>query len=405
MSVFVIDRLFRPLLPTTEARARILLDKKKAFVYSVEPFTIQLRRAIDNPVGEFRVGIDDGAKEVGISVAHKKNVVFAANIQLRQDVHRKMLERSMHRRTRRSRNLRNRKARFLNRGQKGWVPPTIKQKKDSILRVLDDLMKRINIVNCVVEQGQFDISSMGAGYKLTSKEYQLSEYEGNNWRQKVLWRDHYTCQRPGCNGNLYLQAHHIIPRSQGGTNIVSNGLTLCADCHESLHREKWVLELRKKKHFRYPAHTQQGKWYLFGELKNRFKEVKICFGWMTAKARVELNLEKDHYQDASAMIGANNYKCNPYLIKPRRTKVWENNPSKICIEKNGFRHYDVVKSYNRNKGVIIGSIKSLKKVGISLRTIFSNNFVVTYNNSKLLYRPNKLIYYKIQFIAVGNRGF
>jgi len=129
MLVFVIDSEGTPLLPTNSARARILLKQGKAKVYSVVPFTIQLNRKIVNPVGEFKLGIDDGAKEVGISIAHKNNVVFAGNIKLRQDVSRKVLQRSQYRRTRRSRKLRHRQARFLNRGTKGWIPPSIKQKK------------------------------------------------------------------------------------------------------------------------------------------------------------------------------------------------------------------------------------------------------------------------------------
>ena len=145
--VFVIDAEGKPLLPICEARARILLRKDMATVYSVEPFTIQLRKIIEKPVGEFKIGIDDGAKMVGISVAYNDKVVFAGNIQLRQDVHRKMLQRAQYRRARRSRNLRHRKARFLNRGKKGWLSPTIRQKKDSILRVVDDLRKRLNILN------------------------------------------------------------------------------------------------------------------------------------------------------------------------------------------------------------------------------------------------------------------
>ena len=67
--VYVIDVKEKPLLPTNGARARILLKKGKAKVYSVIPFTIQLNKEIKNPVGEFKIGIDDGAKEVGISVA------------------------------------------------------------------------------------------------------------------------------------------------------------------------------------------------------------------------------------------------------------------------------------------------------------------------------------------------
>lgn len=392
MSVFVIDSEGKPLLPTNEARARILLKKGKAVVYSVEPFTIQLKRAINKPVGEFKIGIDDGAKWVGISVAHKKKIVFAGNIRLRQDVSRKMLQRSQYRRARRSRKLRHREPRFLNRGIKGWLQPTIRQKKESILRVLDDLGKRLNITECVVEQGQFDVSSMCAGYKLTGEEYQLSEYEGNTWRQKVLWRDYYTCQH--CSSKEKLEAHHIVEKSRGGTNRVNNGITLCEDCHSSLHKGEWKLEKRPI-HFKYPAHLQQGKWFLFNELKKRFRETKTCYGWMTAKARRELGLDKEHYHDASAMIGANIYKCKPYLIKPKRTKVWEDNPTKTCTERNGFRHFDLVKAQHRRKGIVVGSVRSLCTKYIALRTSFSDNFPVSYNKTILLQRTRGLIYCRI----------
>jgi hypothetical protein len=376
-------------LPTNEARARILLKQRKAIVYSVVPFTIQLNRKINNPFGKFKIGIDDGAKEAGISIAFGKDIVFAGNIKLRQDVSKKMLQRSQYRRSRRIRNLRHRKVRFLNRGINGWIPPSIKQRKDSILRVVDDLKKRINITECVVEQGKFDTSSMAKGYKLTGKEYKKSEYEGNNWRQKVLWRDRYTCQRCGSQTNL--QAHHIIPRSRGGGNSVGNGIILCKGCHKRLHDDCWVLNINPKR-FSYPAHLQQGKWYLFNELKKRFYTVKICFGWMTAMARVKLCLEKDHHCDASAMIGARNYKCRSFLIIPRRTKVWEDNPTKICFEKKGFRHWDIVKAKHGRLGEVVGSIRSLKKSCITLRTKFDDNFPVSYNKSILLWRPSGIVY-------------
>jgi len=388
--IYVVDAEGKPLLPTCGARARILLKKGKAKVYSVVPFTICLTRIVENPVGEFKIGIDDGAKEAGISVGYEDKVVFAGNIKLRQDVHRKMLQRAQYRRTRRSKNLRHRKSRFLNRGKKGWLPPTIKQKKESIIRVINDLKKRLNITECIVEQGQFDTSSMSKGYKLTGKEYQVSEYESNNWRQKVLWWDNYICQHCGLKDNL--QAHHIKPKAKGGSNIVSNGITLCSSCHKALHDGKWILD-RKVKSFKYPAHLQQGKWYLFNKLKELFDSVNICFGWMTAKKRRELKLEKDHYHDASAMIGANMYLCIPYSnILPRRTKVWESNPTKTCEERNGFKHWDIIKAKHRRLGYVIGSVRSLKKSCITLRTKNDDNFPVRYNNSNLLWRPSGVVY-------------
>jgi hypothetical protein len=392
MPVFVIDSGGKPLLPTNSARARILLRKNKAHVYSVEPFTIQLNREVENPVGEFSIGIDDGAKFVGISVAHDNDIVFAANIKLRQDVHRKMLQRSQYRRTRRSRNLRHREARFLNRGEKGWISPTIKCKKDSILRVIDDLKKRLNITNCVVEQGMFDTSSMSTGYKLVGVEYQKSEFEGKNMRQKVLWRDKYTCSHCGSKDNLHV--HHIQHRSQGGTDTVSNGITLCKTCHDSLHLGEWNIT-KKIKSFKYPIHLQQGKTYLMKKLNERFAGISVCFGWMTKEARVDLGLSKEHYNDASAMIGASNFVGNKYLVIPRRTKIWENHPTKKCDEKNGFRHWDVIKANHKTKGIVIGSVSALKEKVMTIRTDFDDCFPVSYRKSKLLYRPKGLVYCKI----------
>ena len=388
--VYVIDAEGTPLLPTTHARARILLKKDRAEVVTVSPFTIRLKRKVNRPVGTFKVGIDDGAKTVGIAVSNPNGeVVFAANVELRQDVSRKMTQRAQYRRARRSRKLRHRPARFLNRGKKGFLPPSIRYRKDVILRVLADLGKRLNITQAVVEQGQFDTSSMAIGYKLTGKEYQQSEYEGRTFRQKVLWRDRYECQR--CGGTELLQAHHIIMRSQGGSNAVSNGLTLCKSCHAALHAGDWIIKKRPKQ-FKYPVHLQQGKWYLFNKLKELYSDVRVCFGWMTSRARIELGLPKDHHADAAAMVGAAEYKTKVYLIKPRRTKVWENHPTRKCTEKHGFRHFDLVKASHRTRGVVVGSVRSLKKQAMTLRTAFDDNFAVSYKKSKILQRPSGLVY-------------
>ena len=390
MSVYVIDAKGAPLLPMTPARARLLLKKEKAIVYSVIPFTIRLVREVDTPIGEFKAGIDDGAKTVGISVEGNGKIVFAANVSPRQDVPRLMLQRSQYRRTRRSRKLRHRKPRFLNRGKTGGIPPTIRYKKEVTLRVLRDMTKRLNITSCVVEQGAFDVSSMSASYQLTGKEYQISEYEGNNFRQKVLWRDKYTCRK--CKSKEKLQAHHIKRRSAGGTDRVSNGVTLCDTCHKALHRGEWELTYSRTSNLLYPAHLQQGKWWLFRELKKMFDSVKICYGWMTSKNRKRLGLPKDHHFDASAMLNCKEYCTVIYDIKPRRTKVWDTNPTKKCVSKNGFRHYDIVKAAHRTLGTVVGSIRSLKSKVITLRTGFSDNFPVSYNKSKLLWRPEGLIY-------------
>jgi len=391
--VFVVDNNNKPLLPTTPRRARHLLENGKAKVIRVMPFTIQINRIIDEPVGSFTSSIDDGAKHVGISIIneHTHEVVFQGQIDLRQDVSKKLLQRAQYRGTRRTRKLRYRVRRFSNRKQMTPVP-SIRQRKDSIVRWLKDMMKRINITKAIIEEGMFDISSLAAGKKLKGSEFQRSEYEGRNWRAKVLWRDKYKCQH--CNSDGFLQAHHIRQKKDGGTNRVSNGIALCELCHSKLHKGLWKLNI-KPKFFQYPMWLMQGKYYLREQIKLLGLDIEIVYGWMTATWRKQIGLEKSHANDAIAIA------CKDYLpkifslnwlIKPRRSKVWENNPTKTCTKKNGFKHFDIVKSKHRNRGIVIGSIRSLKAKTITLRTTFDNNFTVAYSKTKLIERPNGLIY-------------
>ena len=145
------------MLPTCPARTRLLLKRGKADVECVVPFTIRLRRVVNNPVGEFNVGIDDGSKHVGVAIVnrHTSEAVFVGKIELRQNVKRLVKQRAQYRRSRRSRKLRHRQPRFDNRiGSK--VPPSIRTRKGSIIRVVKDMRKKVNIAHATVEEVSFN---------------------------------------------------------------------------------------------------------------------------------------------------------------------------------------------------------------------------------------------------------
>ena len=61
----------------------------------------------------------------------------------------------------------------------------------------------------------------------------------NSRRRRVYKRDRYTCQNCGVSGgktgNAELHAHHIVPKSKGGTHKESNLITICKDCHKAVH--------------------------------------------------------------------------------------------------------------------------------------------------------------------------
>ena len=62
--------------------------------------------------------------------------------------------------------------------------------------------------------------------------------------REVLGRDSWRCQNCGASENL--QVHHIQSRSKLGHDRLENLITLCASCHESLHRN---IGMSKRKDF------------------------------------------------------------------------------------------------------------------------------------------------------------
>jgi len=57
-------------------------------------------------------------------------------------------------------------------------------------------------------------------------------------RRKVLAHYRHRCQRPGCGHTQFLEVHHRVPRSRGGSNAPENLICLCSACHKLLHENK-----------------------------------------------------------------------------------------------------------------------------------------------------------------------
>ena len=63
-------------------------------------------------------------------------------------------------------------------------------------------------------------------------------WQYDHWTKKVFERDYYTCQKCG-NKKTELNAHHIksFAKYPEIRYEVSNGITLCEDCHKEIHRK------------------------------------------------------------------------------------------------------------------------------------------------------------------------
>ena len=109
----------KPLMPCSPAKARHMLKAGKAFVVRRTPFTIKLTETKQ----DVTLGVDAGARHVGISATTEKEEVFASEVALRQDITGLLADRLAFRRARRNRKTGYRSPRFNNRVRskhKGW---------------------------------------------------------------------------------------------------------------------------------------------------------------------------------------------------------------------------------------------------------------------------------------------
>ena len=376
---FVLDGNGKQLDPTVIQNAWRLIRKQKAVLVSKFPMVIKLHKCI-NKVNddEIHMGIDDGSKFVGIALVQKcktKNkLLFLGTIQQRKDVHKLMVERKEYRMYRRK-FKHYREQRFNNRAsskRSGRLPPTIKQKKQSILRVIDRLLKYIKINVYHLENTKFDIRVLIDGYK--PKNYTKSNRLDENLRVATILRDK-CCVECGIK-NVRFEVHHITPKSKGGNDTIKNLVTLCPQCHqktfgkESEFADKYYKITNGKKVFIEDAmHVMQGKKYLQDEISKRGILV-LTNGANTANTRIEWNIEKSHDLDAYCCC---ELKCNKtnlitYIIKPMRKKSRKKKTNSVL----GFKHRDFVEYTYRNGETYQGYITALnwKRNAISFRSLY-----------------------------------
>ncbi len=148
-------------MPCTPRKARVLLKEKKAKIAMYKPFTIQLRIATGETVQQTELGVDLGAKHVGVAISSEDKVLAKGEIELRQDVHRLIETRKIYRRSRRNRKTRYRKPRFLNRRKpEGWLPPSIESRVQNTFFWIDRFKSFLPKVTLHLEVGKFDVAKL-----------------------------------------------------------------------------------------------------------------------------------------------------------------------------------------------------------------------------------------------------
>ena len=147
--VYVLDVNGQPLMPTTRhGKVRHLLKENKAKVIKRCPFTIQLLYKSTTYTQLITLGVDAGSKHIGLSATTETKVLYESDVELRNDIVGLLATRRENRRVRRNRKTRYRQPRFNNRvksKKKGWLAPSIRQKIDCHLTVIDKITKILPI--------------------------------------------------------------------------------------------------------------------------------------------------------------------------------------------------------------------------------------------------------------------
>ena len=329
MAVFVVDRHQKPLMPCSEKRARKLLARGRARVHRLMPFSIRL---VDRTVNEsvlqpVRIKLDPGSKTTGIALVRESATVNEETGEIHTTVHVLNLLELHHRgqqisesltarrqmRRRRRGNLRYRKPRFLNRGNKskGWIAPSLQHRVDTVGAWVNRFQRLAPITGMAQELVRFDLQQM-ENPEISGIEYQQGTLAGYETREYLLNKWNRACAYCGAK-NVPFQIDHIHPRAGGGSHRVSNLTLACQPCNQKKGAQEINIFLAKdpkrlariqaqaKAPLKDAAAVNSTRWALFNTLKNTGVPVTTGSGGRTKFNRAQLQIPKTHALDAACV--------------------------------------------------------------------------------------------------------
>lgn len=334
--VYVLNMQGKPLMPCKEAKARKLLKNNLAKATRREPFTIQLNFECENQMQDITLGVDAGSKYIGLSATTDKKELFSAEVELRNDITKLLATRKQNRRARRNR-LRYRKPKFNNRVKskhKGWLAPSVENKIQTHLNVIDKVHQILPITKIIVETASFDIQKI-KNPNIQGKEYQKGEQMGFwNTREYVLFRDNHRCRgKKGCKGDV-LNVHHIESRKTGGDSP-QNLITLCLDCHKDVHSGKLKLNIKRGQSYRDATFMGIMRKTFYNRLKETYANVEETYGYITKNVRIQNSLPKTHYIDALCITDNPNVEKLKHYYYIKQTRKHNRQIHKANILKGG----------------------------------------------------------------------
>lgn len=359
--IYVLDKNGKPLMPTSRAgKVRHMLKRKEAVVVCRDPFTIRLKYKTPGKTQPIHVGIDSGRENIGIAASKEDGeCVFLANIKTKNKaVTKQMKDRAQCRNERRGnkrevkqrharadgnemknadgmdvqhhgtvevpyRDVKNpgaeetvrhkvikgKEARFNNRRREdGWLTPSARQLVQMHERSLKIVERYLPVSSVTIERVSFDFQ------KLENTDIKNWQYSKGPLYGFKSADDYIDAEQHGkcliCGVKKITHHHHVLHRSEGGSDKIKNIVGLCDECHDKVHKDvdlnarlvKMKADAIKPQkvallNSAMPAVIEA----LDKHCSEKGEKFSITTGYETAQTRRAFDIPKDHCLDAYAI--------------------------------------------------------------------------------------------------------
>jgi len=203
------------------------------------------------------------------------------------------------------------------------------------------LCKLAPIAAISLELVKFDLQKMDNA-EIRGVEYQQGELAGYEVREYLLMKERHRCAYCG-QPDVPLQIEHIIPKSRGGSNRVSNLTIACAPCNRQKGNRTAdefgfpKVQAQAKLPLKDAAAVNSTRWALDAALQATGLPIETGRGGLTKFNRTRRQLPKSHWTDA-ACVGS----CTPAElltagVTPLRIKARGHGTRQMCrTDKYGF---------------------------------------------------------------------
>ena len=236
-TIFVLGVDGKPLTPTTNRKARKLLEGKQAAPTwnKFGRFGIRMLKETRKEVPRTVLGIDVGTKFEGYAVVCGTQNNFAVMWKLpdKKKIVKKLEERRQLRRARRWRNCRRRPSRFDNRGKAGFLAPSQKVVVQSRLKCMSEFFKCYPIDSVAFEDVKFNHRDKHYGQNFSTME--IGKALMKKWiRQRAFLQDYGGYDTADCR-ERYGYKKSGVKSAEVFSAHCSDALAIATDIHAQRH--------------------------------------------------------------------------------------------------------------------------------------------------------------------------